>query len=110
MPKSESRHPKGDGLERQTRNLEGEGKERGLGKMKCPGQNGANWKPEDVFEIPCTGCGSAVEFFKDDKWRECPACGLLAKNPHLDLGCAQWCAAGDQCQGSEPRKTENREG
>ncbi|MCK4547199.1 MAG: hypothetical protein KAW17_07135 [Candidatus Eisenbacteria sp.] len=65
--------------------------------MKCPGRNGASWKPEDVFELECPGCGIRVEFFKDDFWRECPACGRLVKNPDLNRGCAQWCPAAEQC-------------
>jgi endogenous inhibitor of DNA gyrase (YacG/DUF329 family) len=65
--------------------------------MKCPGKDGASWKPEDVFEVPCAECGAPVEFFKDDIWRECPECGRLAKNPKLDLGCAAWCASAGQC-------------
>jgi len=77
--------------------------------MKCPGQDSASWKPEDVYEIVCSGCGAAVEFFKDDKWRECPACGLLAKNPHLDTGCAQWCASADQCLGDKGRIDRDEE-
>ena len=67
--------------------------------MKCPGQNGASWKPEDVFEIECSGCGTQVEFFRDDAWRECPQCGQMVKNPRVNLGCAQWCGAAEQCLG-----------
>jgi hypothetical protein len=65
--------------------------------MKCPGQDSRYWKPEDIFELLCPACAAAVEFFKDDKWRACPKCGQFVKNSNLDLGCAEWCSAAEQC-------------
>jgi hypothetical protein len=63
----------------------------------CPGQDRSNWTPDDIFEVKCSECGSMVEFFKDDARRRCPGCGAVRENPRLDLGCAAWCAAADNC-------------
>jgi len=65
--------------------------------MRCPGQDPQNWKPDDVFEVPCPKCGAKVEFFKDDGTRACPACRHRFRNPRLDLGCAEWCPYADKC-------------
>ena len=48
-----------------------------------------DWVRESVVE--------AIEFFKDDKRRYCPACGACNPNPRQDAGCAAWCAAADKC-------------
>lgn len=68
--------------------------------MRCPGQDKAFWKPDDIFEVPCPACGSKVEFFKDDIVRRCTCCSYRVKNPKLDLGCLEWCAYGKYCNGS----------
>ncbi len=65
--------------------------------MKCPGQDTQNWKPGDIFEVPCAQCGRIVEFFKDDTSRKCKGCGARVLNPKLDFGCAAYCAYADQC-------------
>ena len=39
--------------------------------MKCPGQDMQFWKPGDIYEVECPGCGRTVEFFKDDTARRC---------------------------------------
>jgi hypothetical protein len=65
--------------------------------MKCPGQDTRNWKPEDIFDVPCPMCSELVEFFKDDSHRRCHSCGFRFKNPRLDLGCAEACPHGDAC-------------
>ena len=67
--------------------------------MKCPGQDPAFWGRDAIFEVPCPACGGAVEFFKDDAMRRCPACGVRLHNPKLDLGCAEWCPYADKCVG-----------
>ena len=41
--------------------------------MKCPGQDMQFWKPGDIYEVDCPGCGRTVEFFKDDTARRCGA-------------------------------------
>lgn len=63
----------------------------------CPGGDTSNWKPEDIYDVPCPQCGHPVEFFKDDRRRRCPNCQRLIPNPKLDLGCAAWCAAAAEC-------------
>jgi putative nucleotidyltransferase with HDIG domain len=68
--------------------------------MKCPGQDERFWKPGDIFEVKCPGCGNFVEFFKDEPGRKCRACGRRVNNPKIDLGCAKWCLHGPQCLAS----------
>ena len=65
--------------------------------MKCPGQDTQHWKPGDIFDVPCPGCGRAVEFFKDDSSRACKACGTRIANPRIDFGCAAYCSFARQC-------------
>jgi hypothetical protein len=63
----------------------------------CPGQDRRSWTPDDIFEVACGGCGTTVEFFKDDARRTCPGCGSCIPNPRLDIGCAAWCPSADKC-------------
>lgn len=67
--------------------------------VKCPGQDQRYWKPEDIFEVPCSGCGKAIEFFKDEPKLKCRHCGHIVVNPKIDLGCAEWCQYAEQCLG-----------
>lgn len=67
---------------------------------KCPGQDQRFWKPDDIFEVQCPGCGAAIEFWKDEPSLKCPQCRKLVVNPRLDLGCAEWCQYGDECLGA----------
>ena len=67
--------------------------------VRCPGQDQRFWKPEDIFEVQCSGCGGAVEFFKDEPKLKCRSCGQIAVNPKIDLGCAEWCQYAEQCLG-----------
>jgi putative nucleotidyltransferase with HDIG domain len=64
----------------------------------CPGQDSRYWKPGDIFEVKCSACGSAVEFFKDEVSRWC-RCGERIENPRVGLGCARWCGRAAQCLG-----------
>ena len=64
---------------------------------RCPGQDRINWTPNDIFDIECPQCGTAIEYFKDDRCRKCPQCGALVQNPRFDNGCAKWCAASESC-------------
>ncbi len=66
--------------------------------FKCPGQDTRFWGPEDIFETMCPHCGTKIEFFKDDRKRECPSCRKCCVNPKLNLGCLQWCAFADKCE------------
>ncbi len=70
--------------------------------MKCPGQDSRNWKPGDIFDMPCPKCGSPVEFFKDEPVRRCKKCGHRFVNPKMDFGCAAYCKFADQCLGEMP--------
>lgn len=67
---------------------------------RCPGQDQRFWKPKDIFEVSCPGCGRAVEFFRDEPTVKCRGCGRLVVNSRLDLGCAEWCQHADQCLGA----------
>jgi len=70
--------------------------------MRCPGQDTRSWKPGDIFEVPCPGCGSMVEFYKDEAVRRCSSCGRRLPNPRIDLGCLEWCRFADQCLAGQP--------
>jgi len=67
--------------------------------VKCPGQDQRFWKPEDIFEVECSNCGKAIEFFKDEPKLKCRGCGHVVVNPKIDLGCAEWCQYAEQCLG-----------
>ena len=67
--------------------------------MKCPGQDTRYWKPGDIFEIPCPGCGAPIEFFKDESTRRCRKCHRITTNPRMDFGCAAYCKYAEQCIG-----------
>ncbi len=67
--------------------------------VRCPGQDQRFWKPEDIFEVECSGCGKTVEFFKDEPKLKCRGCGKIVANPKIDLGCAEWCQYAEQCLG-----------
>ena len=67
--------------------------------VRCPGQDQRFWKPEDIFEVQCSGCGRAIEFFKDEPKLKCRSCGQIVINPKIDLGCAEWCQYAEQCLG-----------
>ena len=67
--------------------------------VRCPGQDQRFWRPEDIFDARCPGCGQVVEFFKDEPSLKCRKCGYVVANPKINLGCAQWCQYADRCQG-----------
>ena len=67
--------------------------------VKGPGQDQRFWKPADIFEVKCPGCGQAIEFFKDEPKLKCRNCGQIVVNPKIDLGCAEWCQYAEQCLG-----------
>jgi hypothetical protein len=66
---------------------------------RCPGQDQRYWKPEDIFDVRCPYCGFEIEFWKDEPSHTCRGCEREVRNPRIDLGCAKWCAHGDQCLG-----------
>lgn len=63
---------------------------------RCPGQNTMFWKPDDVYDVACPGCGHPVEFWKDDARRTC-GCGYRFANPKRDLGCLEYCKYAESC-------------
>ncbi len=65
--------------------------------VRCPGQDQRFWKPEDIFDVKCPGCGKPIEFFKDEPKLKCRNCGQMVVNPKIDLGCAEWCQYAEQC-------------
>jgi hypothetical protein len=67
--------------------------------MRCPGQDLRFGKLDDIFDVTCPHCGTAVEFWKDEPSLKCPNCRKVVVNPKLDLGCAQWCQHAEQCLG-----------
>lgn len=67
--------------------------------VRCPGQDQRFWKSDAIFEIECSSCGKAVEFFKDEPQLRCRQCGHTVINPKIDLGCAEWCQYAAQCLG-----------
>jgi CRISPR/Cas system-associated endonuclease Cas3-HD len=75
--------------------------------LRCPGQDQRFWKPEDIFDVKCPGCGKTVEFFKDEPKLICRNCGKTVTNPKIDLGCAEWCQYADQCLGVSPGEPVN---
>jgi hypothetical protein len=72
--------------------------------FRCPGQDQRFWKPEDIFEVQCSGCGKNIEFFKDEPKLKCRNCGQIVINPKIDLGCAEWCQYAAQCMGVDEVK------
>lgn len=65
--------------------------------LRCPGQDQRFWKPKDIFEVQCPGCGEAIEFFKDELKLKCRKCRQMVINPKIELGCAQWCRYAEKC-------------
>jgi len=78
-----------------------------MSKTICPGQDTRFWRPGDIFEVECAGCGTPVEFWKDEGRRKCPKCGTRIQNPRLSLGCAQWCEHARECLGFDPTGRED---
>jgi len=78
--------------------------------VKCPGQDERFWKPDDIFEVQCPGCGGAMEFFKDEPKLKCRHCGQIVVNPKIDLGCAEWCQYAQQCLGIIKKSTGRANG
>jgi len=48
---------------------------------RCPREEEKFLKPQGIFEVECSGCGQAVEFFEDDQKRKCGTCGAILVNP-----------------------------
>lgn len=69
-------------------------------KKRCPGMDPAFFKPEDIREQQCTGCGADLEFWKDDVFLNCPACGARNTNARVGHTCLAWCRDAASCVGS----------
>jgi quercetin dioxygenase-like cupin family protein len=65
--------------------------------IQCPGQDQRFWKPSDISEVACPGCGKPVEFFKDEPKLRCSGCGQMINNPNIDTGCTSWCQKAVKC-------------
>jgi len=78
--------------------------------LRCPGQDKRFWKPDDIFDVKCPGCGRTVEFFKDEPKQKCRKCGQMVVNPRIDLGCAEWCKYAEQCLGIMKKSDEQAKG
>ena len=48
---------------------------------RCPKEEEKLLKADGIFEVECSGCGEAVEFFADDEKKKCHKCGLVLVNP-----------------------------
>jgi hypothetical protein len=75
-----------------------------MGNVMCPGQDTRFWRPGDIAEVACGGCGAMLEFFKDEARRRCRKCGKMVTNPKMSLGCAQWCEHAKECLGFDPKE------
>ena len=51
----------------------------------CPKQEENFLKPDGIFEIDCSACGEAVEFFADDENKKCHRCGVVLANPRQQV-------------------------
>ena len=80
-----------------------------MSKIVCPGQDTRFWDKSAIFDVECSACGYAIEFFRDDGARRCPRCGTRVANPKLSLGCAQWCEHAGKCLGFDPKKVQIEE-
>lgn len=48
---------------------------------RCPKEEEKFLKPDGIYEVECSGCAEAVEFFADDAQQKCHKCGLVIANP-----------------------------
>lgn len=70
-------------------------------KRKCPGMDPAHFKPEDLCMQGCSSCGGEIEFWKDDVFQVCPACGTRNTNARVENTCLAWCREAAACVGSK---------
>jgi hypothetical protein len=67
---------------------------------KCAAMNSGFWQPKDIKEHPCSSCGAAIEFWKDDVKVKCDKCGSENFNPSLSNLCLSWCKSAAKCLGN----------
>jgi len=53
----------------------------------CGTGNTQKWGPNSIYNIECKKCGTAVEFFKDEKKHRCPECGETIFNELVGQDC-----------------------
>jgi len=64
-----------------------------------------HFKPADIASQPCSGCGKPIEFWKDDVFLTCPACGEKNTNERLKESCLAWCKEAGACIGNQDIET-----
>lgn len=74
-------------------------------RKRCPGMDPGHFKPEDIASQPCSRCGAAIEFWKDDVFLPCPACGEKNTNARLKDTCLAWCKEAAACIGNQDIET-----
>ena len=74
-------------------------------RRHCPGMDPGHFKPEDIALQPCSGCGASIEFWKDDVYLPCPACGERNTNARLKDTCLAWCKEAAACIGNQDIET-----
>jgi predicted RNA-binding Zn-ribbon protein involved in translation (DUF1610 family) len=70
-------------------------------KRRCPGMDPAYFKLEDISSQKCTECGGDIEFWKDDVFLICPACGVRNTNARVQNTCLAWCKEATKCVGNK---------
>lgn len=51
---------------------------------RCPSMEAHSGGAAGVYEVECSQCGEAIEFFAEDKQRKCPSCKSWCVNPRLE--------------------------
>ena len=70
-------------------------------RKRCPGMDPAYFKPEDISSQKCTTCGNEIEFWKDDVFLICSACGVRNTNARVQNTCLAWCREASACVGNK---------
>ena len=70
-------------------------------RKRCPGMDPAYFKPEDISSQKCTVCGNEIEFWKDDVFLVCSACGARNTNARVQNTCLAWCKEAAVCVGNK---------
>jgi predicted RNA-binding Zn-ribbon protein involved in translation (DUF1610 family) len=60
----------------------------------------AHFKPGDISEQACTSCGAGMEFWKDDVFLVCQACGTRNASARVGSTCLAWCKEAASCVGN----------
>jgi len=49
--------------------------------QRCPEEEEKFLNQDGIYEVDCSGCVEAVEFFAEDEKQKCRKCGLVLVNP-----------------------------